>query len=79
MALPSLAAAVEANQVLDLLCRREMPPARGELGNPRHVGERDELAGHRIGDTSLAHALHRGACHRPTTWQVSRAEATDGI
>jgi hypothetical protein len=32
-----LAAAIEADQVLDLLCRREMPPAGRQIGHARHV------------------------------------------
>ena len=32
-----LAATIEADQVLDLLCRREIPPAERQIGNARHV------------------------------------------
>lgn len=39
-----LVAAIEADQVLDLLRRREIPPAGRQIGNSRHVREGDNSA-----------------------------------
>jgi hypothetical protein len=46
-----------------------------KIGDARHVGERDELAGHRIGDARPTHALHRGACHRRRMWHAPSVRA----
>ena len=49
--------------MLDLLRRREMPPARRQIGDRRHVWVGDHAA---FGETDalLALSLERGACHR---------------
>jgi len=61
--------------MLDLLRRREMPPAGRELGNSRHVWEGDDSAV--LGtDAELALSLKRGACHRlgyvARTWYLGK-------
>jgi hypothetical protein len=39
--------------MLDFGCRREMPPARRQIGDTRHVGEGDKL----VGDRKVIRAL----------------------
>jgi hypothetical protein len=49
--------------MLDLLCRREMPPAGRQVGDTRHVGESDDRAVVET-DALLARSLEWGPCHR---------------
>ena len=58
-----LVAAIEADQVLDLLCHREMPPARRQIGDARHSREGNNAAVFGP-DAELALSLERRSCHR---------------
>ena len=49
--------------MLDLLRRREMPPAGRKVGDARHVGEGNKAAVVET-DAELARALERRSCHR---------------
>src|SRR6516225_8088113 len=72
----NLIAAIEADQVLDLLCRGEMPPAGRQIGNARHVWEGDNAAVFET-DALLACSFERRACHRPEMWWAPGAGASD--
>ena len=61
--------------MLDLLCRREIPPAERQIGNARHVRERDEAAVFSP-DAELALSLERRACHRLGYVAVIRVRAS---
>src|SRR5262249_55217068 len=58
-----LEATIQADQVLDLLCRREMPPALRQVGDTRHEREGDHAAIVEA-DALLARSFERRACHR---------------
>ena len=49
--------------MLDLLCRREMTPARRQIRDTRHGGEGNDAAVFGA-DAGLALSLERRACHR---------------
>src|SRR5262245_25877047 len=49
--------------MLDLFCRRPVPPAGWKLGGSRHAWERDNAAV-LSAYAELALSLERGACHR---------------
>jgi hypothetical protein len=65
--------------MLDLLCRREIPPAGRQIGNARHVTEGNDAAV--LGaDAELALRLRRGACHdSPSMWQAISASPRAGV
>ena len=62
--------------MLDLLCRREIPPAWRQIGNAQHVREGNDAVV--LGaDAELALSFERGACHdSPSMWQAISAEAS---
>jgi len=62
--------------MLDLLRRREMPPAGRQVGDPRHEWESNDAAIVEA-DAELARSLEWGACHlaRVCGRRVVRASA----
>jgi len=71
-----LIAAIKADQMFDLLCRSEMPPARRQIGHAGHIGKRDYAAVFET-DALLACSFERRACHRPGMWLALGARATE--
>jgi hypothetical protein len=70
-----LVAAIEADQVLDLLCHREMPPARRQIGDARHSREGNNAAVFGP-DAELALSLERRAWHLTRMWRPPGAVAS---
>jgi hypothetical protein len=73
-----LVAAIEADQMFDLLSRREMTPAGRQIGHAGHIGKRDYTAVCET-DALLALPLERGACHIAGMWRASSAWATEHL
>src|SRR5215469_15274597 len=61
--------------MLDLFCRRPVPPAGWKLGDWRHAWERDNAAV-LSAYAELALSLERGACHRSAMWPAGDAVAS---
>jgi len=73
-----LIAAIEPDQMLDLLCRRKMPPAGGKVGRARHVWE-SENAAVVSANAEFTLSFERGACHGSGMWRALGACTSRGL